>query len=141
MSEPVRGVVVAHGSLAQGLVSSVLAISGVDGEALVPLTNEGCGPEALQERVMAALGDEGPAIVFTDMGSGSCAFTARRIGLQRPGTGIVTGVNLPVLLDFVFHREMPLPELVERLVEKGRGGITGAHREAAAHADRAVQGR
>jgi mannose/fructose-specific phosphotransferase system component IIA len=138
MSEPVRGVVVAHGSLAQGLVSSVLAISGVDGEALVPLTNEGCGPEALQASVMRALGDDGPAIVFTDMGSGSCAFTARRIALERPGTGIVTGVNLPVLLDFVFHREMPLAALVERLVDKGRGGITGAHREAAAHADRAV---
>ena len=138
MSEPVRGVVVAHGSLAQGLVSSVLAISGVDGGALTPLSNEGCGPEALRQDVLNALGHQGPAIVFTDMGSGSCAFTARRIALERAGTGIVTGVNLPVLLDFVFHREMPLPELVERLVEKGRAGISGAHREAAAHADRAV---
>src|SRR5215212_5674899 len=138
MSEPVRGVVVAHASLAQGLVSSVLAISGVDAEVLKPVTNEGCGPESLQARVNEALGSHGPAIVFTDMGSGSCAFTARRIALERAGTGIVTGVNLPVLLDFVFHREMPLPELVERLVEKGRTGITGAHREAAAHADRAV---
>ncbi|HEX6748521.1 MAG TPA: hypothetical protein VF092_14585 [Longimicrobium sp.] len=138
MSEPVRGVVVAHGSLAQGLVSSVLAISGVEGEALRPLSNEGSGPEALQARVNEALGSEGPAIVFTDLGSGSCAFCARRIALERPETAIVTGVNLPVLLDFVFHREMPLGELVERLVEKGRGGITGAHREAAAHADRAV---
>jgi mannose/fructose-specific phosphotransferase system component IIA len=141
MSEPVRGVVVAHASLAEGLVASVLAISGMDGDALKPLTNEGCGPESLQARVNGALPAEGPAIVFTDMGSGSCAFAARRIALDRPDTGIVTGVNLPVLLDFVFHREMPLAELVERLVEKGRGGITGAHREAAAHADRAIQGR
>lgn len=140
MSEPVRGVVVAHASLADGLVASVLAISGVDGGALTALTNEGCGPESLQARVNAALPASGPAIVFTDMGSGSCAFAARRISLQRPDTGIVTGVNLPVLLDFVFHREMPLAELVDRLVEKGRAGITGAHREAVAHADRAVQG-
>ena len=137
MSDPVRGVVLAHAQLADGLVSSVRAISGIEG-ALVPLTNEGCGPEALQRRLGEALEGEGPAIVFTDMGSGSCAFAARRIALERPGTGIVTGVNLPVLLDFVFHRELPLPELVDRLVEKGRGGITGAHREAAAHADRAL---
>lgn len=137
MSEPVRGVVLAHASLAEGLVSSVRAISGLEG-ALAALSNDGCGPESLQARVDAALPGEGPAIVFTDLGSGSCAFTARRIALQRPDTGIVTGVNLPVLLDFVFHREMPLAELVERLVEKGRTGITGAHREAAAHADRAV---
>jgi mannose/fructose-specific phosphotransferase system component IIA len=139
MSDPVRGVVVAHASLADGLVASVRAISGVDGEALQALTNEGCGPDALQQRVNAALpADEGPAIVFTDLGSGSCAFAARRIALERPNTGIVTGVNLPVLLDFVFHRDMPLAELVERLVDKGRAGISGAHREAAAHADRAV---
>jgi mannose/fructose-specific phosphotransferase system component IIA len=137
-SEPVRGVVLAHASLAAGLVSSVRAISGIGEEALAPLSNEGCGPESLQARVDAALPGEGPAIVFTDLGSGSCAFTARRIALQRPGTGIVTGVNLAILLDFVFHRDMPLAELVERLVEKGRAGVTGAHREAPAHADRAV---
>ncbi|HYJ80526.1 MAG TPA: hypothetical protein VEW03_13015 [Longimicrobiaceae bacterium] len=137
MSE-VRGVVVAHASLADGLVASVRAISGVGDEALSALTNEGCSPETLRDRLLRALGPEGPAIVFTDMGSGSCAFAARRIALERPDTGIVTGANLPVLLDFVFHRELPLPELVDRLVEKGRSGITGAHRESAAHADRAV---
>ena len=137
MSEPVRGVVLAHASLAEGLVASVRAISGIGEEALTALSNEGCGPETLQARVDAALPGEGPAIVFTDLGSGSCAFTARRIALERPGTGIVTGVNLAILLDFVFHREMPLPELMERLVEKGRAGVTGAHREAPAHADRA----
>ena len=128
MSEPVRGVVLAHATLADGLVASVLAISGVDGDALKARTNEGCGPESLQQRVNDALPADGPAIVFTDMGSGSCAFAGRKIALQRPDPGVVPVVNLPVLLDFVVHREMPLAELVERLVEKGRGGITGAHR-------------
>ena len=36
---------------------------------------------------------------------------------------MVCGVNLPILLDFVFHRDVPLDELVTRLVEKGREGI------------------
>jgi mannose/fructose-specific phosphotransferase system component IIA len=138
MSDAVRGVVLAHASLAAGLVSSVRAISGAGEEALVALSNEGCGPETLQARLNAALPEGAAAIVFTDLGSGSCAFAARRISLDRPGTGIVTGVNLPLLLDFVFHRELPLGELVERLVEKGRSGISGVHREAEAHADRAV---
>jgi mannose/fructose-specific phosphotransferase system component IIA len=138
MSEAVRGVVLAHASLAAGLVASVRAISGADEEALVALTNEGCGPETLQARLNGALPEGAPAIVFTDLGSGSCAFAARRISLDRPDTGIVTGVNLPLLLDFVFHRELPLGQLVDRLVDKGRSGISGAHREAGAHADRAV---
>lgn len=131
MSEPVRGVVVGHATLAAGMVASVHAISGVGEEALTAISNEGCSPDSLQARVDAALGGAESAIVFTDLGSGSCAFAARRIALQRPGTAIVTGVNLPMLLDFVFHREMAIADLVERLVDKGRAGITGAHNQAA----------
>jgi mannose/fructose-specific phosphotransferase system component IIA len=136
MSEPVRGVVVGHASLAAGMVECVRQIAGSDEDALLAVSNEGCGPDTLQSRLLTALGD-GPAVVFTDLGSGSCAFAARRIAMERPHTAIVTGVNLPILLDFVFHRTMPLGELVDRLVEKGRTGVSGAHREGA-HADRAV---
>jgi mannose/fructose-specific phosphotransferase system component IIA len=136
MSDGVRGLVVAHASIAAGLVAGVRQIAGTGEEALAGLSNEGCSPELLREQLNAALGD-GPAIVFTDLGSGSCAFAARRIALERPDTAVVTGVNLPILLDFVFHRDLPLPTLVERLVEKGRAGVTGACREAA-HADSAV---
>jgi mannose PTS system EIIA component len=127
MSEPVRGLVVSHASLAEGLVQSVRQIAGADEDALRPVSNSGCGPEALQQAVSDALGD-GPGIVFTDMPSGSCAFAARRITLDRPETAVVCGVNLPMLLDFVFHRELPLPELVDRLVSKGRSAITGSCR-------------
>ena len=136
MSEGVRGLVVAHASIAAGLVDGVRQIAGAGEDALAGISNEGCSPDTLRERLNQALG-QGPAIVFTDLGSGSCAFAARRIALERPDTAVITGVNLPILLDFVFHRELPLPALVERLVEKGRAGVTGACREAA-HADRPV---
>jgi len=138
MSEGVRGLVVAHASIAAGLVDGVRQIAGVGEDALAAISNEGCSPETLRERVNLALG-AGPAIVFTDLGSGSCAFAARRIALERPDTAVITGVNLPILLDFVFHRDVSLAELVQRLVEKGRSGVTGACREAA-HADSAVSG-
>jgi N-acetylgalactosamine PTS system EIIA component len=136
MSEPVRGLVVAHATLAAGLVASVRQIAGADADALVPLSNDGLGPEALQARVREALGD-GPGVVFTDMPSGSCAMAARRLSHDRPDTAIVCGANLPMLLDFIFHRELPLAELVERLVEKGQTAIHGTHRDAT-NADRAV---
>jgi mannose/fructose-specific phosphotransferase system component IIA len=137
MSEPVTGLVVSHASLAEGLVQSVRQIAGVDGEALRAVSNEGCGPEALQAAVAGALGT-GPGIVFTDMPSGSCAFAARRLTVDRPDTAVICGVNLPMLLDFVFHRDLPLPELVDRLVNKGKSAITGSCREVSAHADRAA---
>ncbi len=137
MSDEVRGLIVAHATLAAGLVAAVRQIAGIGEEALVALSNEGHGPDALQQAVRDALGD-GPGIVFTDLASGSCAFAARRLSLDRPHTAVVSGVNLPLLLDFAFHRDLPLPQLVERLTEKGRAGITGTCREGTAHADRAV---
>jgi PTS system mannose-specific IIA component len=137
MSEPVRGLVVSHATLAEGLVQSVQKIAGLEDGVLSPVSNEGCGPDALQKAVAAQTGS-GPVIVFTDMPSGSCAFAARRLTLDRPDTAVVCGVNLPMLLDFVFHRDLPLPELVDRLVNKGKAAITGSCREMAAHADRAA---
>lgn len=119
---PVRGVVLTHGGLADGLVDAVARIVGeVDG-ALIAVSNAGCGPEALSARVAEAVGP-GPALVFTDMPAGSCALAARvacRNPLERR---VLFGVNLPMLLDFVFHRTLPLDELVERLLAQGRSAI------------------
>ena len=135
--EGIKGLIIAHSSLAAGLAAAVQGIAGVGDEALQTVSNEGRGPEGLLAAVRDAVGDS-PVILFTDLASGSCAFAARKISMDRPGTGIVYGVNLPILLDFVFHRDLPLAMLVERLVEKGRGGINGAYTEESARADRAV---
>lgn len=117
-SSPVVGVVVAHGELARALVEAVERISGVRG-ALHPLSNEACTPEELERRVERSAGS-GPAIVFVDMSSGSCAFAGRRVGRRSRSVAVISGVNLPMLLDFVFHRDMDLPSLAERLIHKGR---------------------
>jgi mannose/fructose-specific phosphotransferase system component IIA len=137
MSEPVRGLILAHAALGAGLAGAVRQIAGVDEEALQPLSNEGRGPEGILAAVNAAAGDS-PVVVFTDLSSGSCAFAARKLGISRPHTGVVCGVNLAVLLDFAFHRDLPLPELVRRLVEKGRGGIVGSCTEECVDVDRAL---
>jgi mannose/fructose-specific phosphotransferase system component IIA len=137
MSRPVRGVVLAHSSLAMGLASAVRQIAGADEEALAAVSNEGQGPEGILAAIEGAVGED-PTIIFTDLTSGSCAFAARKFARDRPEIGIVCGVNLPILIDFVFHRELPLGELVARLVEKGRGGIMGTCVEEAANADRAA---
>lgn len=137
MSEEVRGLVVAHSTLAAGLVAAARQITGLPEEALTALSNDGLGPDALNQAVRDALGG-GPAVVFTDLGSGSCALAGRRICLDRADTALMSGVNLPMLLDFAFHRDLPLPQLVDRLVDKARGGVSGIFRETAANADRAA---
>lgn len=112
------GVVVAHADLAEALLRAVEEISGTRG-GVAAVSNHDCTPADLERRVEDAVGD-GPAVIFVDLGSGSCAHVARRIGRRSGDVIVVTGVNLPLLLDYVFHRRTPLVELVERLRKKAR---------------------
>ena len=113
MNEEVRGILVGHGKLADGMLDAVAGITG-SREGLTPVDNGIMTPEALEEHVEALVGD-GPSVVFVDLPSGSCAFVARRLQYRHPRVAVVCGVNLPLLLDFVFHRTLPLEEVVERL--------------------------
>jgi mannose/fructose-specific phosphotransferase system component IIA len=109
--------------MAAGMVDAVARISGISGEALVAVSNEGKSPDMLKEELDEIL-DQGPTIVFADLPSGSCAVTARICCRDHPKEAVIFGVNLPILLDFVFHRELGLEELVPRLLEKGRTSLS-----------------
>jgi len=135
----VQGLIVAHSSLAEGFAAAVRQIAGSGDDALRTVTNEGRGPDGLLAALREAVGDA-EVLVFTDLISGSCAFAARKFAMERPGTAIITGVNLPLLLDFVFHRDLPLHALVDRLIEKGKANISGAYTEERVSADRSLSG-
>jgi mannose/fructose-specific phosphotransferase system component IIA len=118
----VRGVVVAHGEMARGMVTAVERIVGLPEGVLVPVSNVGLSPEALRDAILEVVGDS-PALVFTDLGAGSCTLAARISCRDRARVAVVTGVNLPMLLEFVFHRDDDMETLLPRLEEKARGGI------------------
>lgn len=117
MSGDLRGVVVGHGGVAQALIAAAEEISGITG-ALVPVSNSGADRETLESRVITAVADK-PAIVFVDMPSGSCMVATMRRLAGRPDIKVVTGVNLVMLLDFLFHRSQPLAEASRRAMETG----------------------
>lgn len=121
MSEPLRGIVVSHAELAQALVAAVQAISGIE-DALLAVSNEGCDPAALAARIEAAVG-EGPAVLFVDLPGGSCLTSAVRLAHGRAGLAVVTGVNLAMLLDFIFHRDLTPVEAAHRAVDAGGRAI------------------
>jgi mannose/fructose-specific phosphotransferase system component IIA len=120
MSE-LRGIIVSHAAVAQALVAAVRVITGIE-DALTPVSNEGCGTEALAERLRAAVGD-GPAVLFVDLPGGSCMTSSTRYAKQHADVAVVTGVNLAMLLDFVFHREVTPAEAARRAVDAGAKAI------------------
>jgi mannose/fructose-specific phosphotransferase system component IIA len=134
----VRGILLAHGYMARGMADAVRKISGSDEDALMPLSNEGKSPDVLQEELEALFTGE-PTIVFVDLTSGSCALSARNCCRQSEERAVVFGVNLPLLLDFVFNRSLSLEELVPRLLEKGKAGLTSTP-EYTSHAHSPVSG-
>ncbi len=122
MTVALQGIVVCHGDLGRALVAAVEEISGVQG-ALVAVTNTGCDRGQLEDRIVAAV-DNRPSVVFVDMPSGSCLFAAARRLSGAAGTRLVTGVNLAMLLDFVFHRQLSPEAAGDRAIETGTTAIS-----------------
>lgn len=120
MSE-LRGIIVSHAAVARALITAVEAITGVMG-ALVPVSNDGCDRAALAEKLADAAGDQ-PAVLFIDLPGGSCLTGAVSYARGRPGLSVVTGVNLAMLLDFVFHRELSPAEAAARAAAAGTRAI------------------
>ena len=123
--ELVRGVLLSHGKLAEGMVDAVRRITELDEGVLVSMSNEGQNPQGLADQVDALTGSA-PLVVFTDLCSGSCAVTAQLTCREDVKRAVVFGMNLPMLLEFVFHRELSLAELVPRLLTKGKEAIKTA---------------
>ncbi len=120
-SETVRGIVVSHGALGAALVDAVQAITG-QADLLIPITNDGCSAASLLDRVQAAAGN-GQCVLFVDLAGGSCCRAAASLVPSLPGLHVVTGVNLPMLLDFVMQRDGDAARAAERAAGAGAGGI------------------
>jgi len=126
---PVRpaGLLVTHRALGQELLRTVEAILGAQTDVHV-LSNDGYSGEALsraiEERVRQVPGGR-PVVMFTDLAAGSCGIASRRADHGDRAVRKVTGVNLPMLLEFFHYRDtLPLDELLPRLEAKGKAGIT-----------------
>ncbi|HAC04499.1 MAG TPA: hypothetical protein EYM78_12805 [Gemmatimonadetes bacterium] len=121
-AESALGVVVGHAAMAEGLVQATQRITGGLAECLAPLSNDGKTPDQLKSELEGMVADS-RSVVFVDLQSGSCGMAALACCRDSVRRVVVSGVNLPMLLDFVFNRELPFEELVPRLLESGRASI------------------
>ncbi len=121
----VRGIVVAHGNLARELVNTARTVYGAfDGVDAV--TNEGKSPDALTDEIERLLDGEPDDryLIFVDFFGGSCCHTCLQIEQRRNDVRVVTGVNLPMLVAFLYKRgDVPFERLPDEVVERGRGSM------------------
>lgn len=123
------GVVVAHGRLADGLLSALARVAGAQ-ENLWAISNDGLSAEELRDAIeklldQRAVGRE--AVAFSDLDGGSCGQACRRLLADGRVRAVFSGTNLPLLFEFVFLQDRPFDDFVEKMVEKSRQAI-GSHR-------------
>ena len=114
-----RAMVIGHKDFAAGIVSAVAAITGRD-DLFRTASNYGLDTKGMEAVVRAAIAD-GVAIIFSDLPAGSTTMAARRAQRDFPGLTVVTGVSLPVLLDYAFASDDA--QAVDAAVEKGRAAM------------------
>lgn len=110
-----------HGALGAALVEAVRGITG-QADVLMPVSNTGCDRKVLTERIREAAAGR-PAIVFVDLPGGSCYQAAAAVEHDASSIRLVAGVNLAMLLDFVYHRDQAPDQAAARAAETGARAI------------------
>ena len=119
---PIRAIVAGHGNFAAGMVSAVQQITG-RGDVFHTVSARDLSGADLEGLLRRAIDETGTRVVFTDLQAGSCTMSARRVLRDRQDVLVVAGVNLPMLLDFVFADSLPPVEAARHAIERGKAAI------------------
>jgi PTS system mannose-specific IIA component len=119
------GVVVAHGPLAEGLLSALARVAGPQ-ENLWALTNEGLGRDELVEAIRSSIESRAggrQVFLFSDLSGGSCGQACKRLLAEGRVRAVFYGINLPLLVEFVFLQDQPLETMIAATVSKSRAAV------------------
>ena len=99
-------VIVCHGKVADALMGAVEGILGKQ-SGWVSVSNSRRSMDSLQLKLEDALKDfpQDEVFLFTDLAGGSCYNCCRQLSAEGKKLTIVSGVNVPILLEFFLHRE------------------------------------
>ena len=125
MAQAVLGILVTHASLGDELLRTAESIIGRQSQIEV-VSNSGTSLNTLSGKLTSLISrhQDLPVFLFVDLLGGSCGHVCQEIRRLHPNAVIFTGVNLPMFLEFLHHRDrVGLEELQERLLAKGRSGI------------------
>ncbi len=120
----VPALIVTHADLSQALVRAAEKVFGPV-EDVTLLSNEGLSRADLESAIEAEVqGWAHGGLLLTDFWGGSCHTCGASAARRHGELAIVTGINLPLLLDYLHNRDrLPVGDLAERLQQKGRDSI------------------
>lgn len=122
-------VLVTHSGLASALIKAATMISGELEVTRAVELHPDDPPEELLARITTALEQVGGenTIIMTDMFGGTPSNAAMSF-LKEGQVEVLTGVNLPMMIEFFLRRErMEIQELCASLVKNGRESIVNAN--------------
>jgi PTS system mannose-specific IIA component len=124
----VPALLVMHADLAAALLHAASSVYGEIGGVQV-LSNEGLSKTQIEERIVSEVAHwrEG-GLLLTDFWGGSCHTCAMAAARGHGHIVLLTGVNLPMLLDYLHNREhFGVDALAERMQQRGRDNIRTQH--------------
>lgn len=127
----VCGIIIGHGDFAKAMVNTAEQIVGEQTDLTI-VSNRGCSCDVLGEKVAGLLSenDTTNTIIFLDLPGGSCTISCYSLLKDHPDLNIVSGVNLPMLIEFFMLRDKhTAPELVPILLQKGRENMIQLRRK------------
>lgn len=124
----VPALLVMHSDLGQALLRAATAVYGPIEDVEV-LSNEGLSREDLEHRITAKVeGWTHGGLLLTDFWGGSCHVCGVSATRGHGDIVVLTGLNLPTLLDYLHNRDQYGPmDLADRLQKKGRESIRLHH--------------
>jgi PTS system mannose-specific IIA component len=128
MTPRTPALLVMHSDLADALLRAAEKLYGPV-EGIEVLSNEGLSRDDLEQAIGRRVEDwrEG-GLVLTDFWGGSCHICGVAAARGHGDVVVVTGINLPVLLDYIHNRDEYGPlALADRLLRKGRDSIRLHH--------------
>jgi len=120
-------IIASHGTLSEGLINAMEMIIGKQELLLSLVLEEGVSPEILQNEFNKAIEkiDEGDGVlILLDLFGGTPSNVAGRMAYDNDNLELVTGINLPMLLEVTLQRNTKkLAELKTIALESGHKGI------------------
>jgi mannose/fructose-specific phosphotransferase system component IIA len=120
-----RGIIIGHGNFAEAMLRTAEQIVGEQDEVEV-ISNKGLSCDSMTDTIHNILseGEIDRTIIFLDLPGGSCTISCYQLLKGEKQLNIISGVNLPMLIEFFMLREKyQAEEMMKILIEKGKANI------------------